>query len=168
MSAAFDTTALETERDGLQSEILVVSELMEKCIYENAHVALDQIEYQKRYEELTQRFETLKSMLDSVTETISDKKSRKASIEVFLKNLEGQMSLIEKFDTALWCELLDFVAVHAKGSVRFTFKNGIKSLRQKLNLLTDMTAVRRFFAVSQFSEPQTSARQHVLVCNLLR
>jgi DNA invertase Pin-like site-specific DNA recombinase len=124
MSVAFDTTALEAERDGLQGEILVVSELMEKCIYENAHVALDQVEYQKRYEGLTERFETAKARLDSINATISDKQSRRATIEAFLETLNAQTALVEKFETPLWCGLLDYVTVYAKDDVRFVFKNG--------------------------------------------
>ena len=49
LDVAFDTSALETEVAELQEEIMAVSDLIEKCIYENAHVALDQTEYQKRY-----------------------------------------------------------------------------------------------------------------------
>ena len=33
-------------------------------------------------------------------------------------------SLDTAFDTALWCGLVDFVTVHGKDDVRFTFKNG--------------------------------------------
>ena len=47
LAAAFDLTALKAERAELETEIAVASDLIEKCIYENAHVALDQEEYQK-------------------------------------------------------------------------------------------------------------------------
>ncbi|MHB1154020.1 MAG: hypothetical protein ACYCWE_20655 [Eubacteriales bacterium] len=39
----------------MQNELLVVSELMNHCINENAHVALDQTEYQNRYNALVER-----------------------------------------------------------------------------------------------------------------
>jgi hypothetical protein len=39
----FDTAALETERRGLQNELAVVVELIQKCIAENARAAIDQI-----------------------------------------------------------------------------------------------------------------------------
>lgn len=32
--------------------------------------------------------------------------------------------LVDKFDAALWCGLVDFVTVYSKDDVRFTFKNG--------------------------------------------
>ena len=52
MTTAFSTSALETTRDELQEKMMVVSDLVQSCINENAHVALDQAEYQKRYDML--------------------------------------------------------------------------------------------------------------------
>ena len=45
MALLFDTTALEREQEELQQETQVVSDMVRQCIYENAHVALDQTEY---------------------------------------------------------------------------------------------------------------------------
>ena len=101
----------------------IVSDLIEKCIYENAHVALDQTEYQKRYDSLTTRFNTAKARLEEIEAAIADKKSRRAAIEAFLDTL-AQADLMEKFDPALWCGLVDHVTIYTKDDVRFTFKDG--------------------------------------------
>ena len=103
--------------------MMVVSDLMQKCIYENAHVALDQVEYKKRYNGLTERFNAAKARYESMDETIRNKQSRRATIETFLRTL-AKADLIDKFDTVLWCGLVDFVTVFSKNDVRFTFKNG--------------------------------------------
>jgi site-specific DNA recombinase len=120
----FDTSALTAERDELQNEMLVVSELMQQCIYENAHVALDQAEYQKCYDGLTERFDKAKARLDLVTEEISDKQTRQATIEAFLDELKRQDRLIAEFAPALWYSLVDFVTVYSKDDMRVTFKDG--------------------------------------------
>lgn len=122
-SAAFDTTALATERDELQSELLVVSELLQQCIQENAHVALDQTEYQKRYDGLTARFNKAKARLDTVTVTISDKQARQATIETFLDELR-RLDIVTEFQPALWYSLVDFMTVYSKDDLRVTFKDG--------------------------------------------
>ena len=114
LDVAFDTSALETEVAELQDEIMVVSDLIEKCIYENAHVALDQTEYQKRYDGLTTRFDTAKARLEEIEAALADKKSRRAAIDAFLDTL-AQADPMEKFDPALWC---------ARDDVRFAFKDG--------------------------------------------
>lgn len=118
-----DVTNLKAEQAELESEMAVVSDLIERCIYENAHVALDKAEYQKRYDGLTERFDTAKARYEALAETIRRKQSRKATIEAFFEAL-GNAELVDKFETTLWCGLLDFVTVHSKDDVRFTFKNG--------------------------------------------
>ena len=123
LDVAFDTSALETEVAELQDEIMVVSDLIQKCIYENAHVALDQTEYQKRYDSLTARFDTAKARLEEIEAVIADKKSRRAAIDAFLDTL-AQADPMEKFDPALWCGLIDYVTVYARDDVRFAFKDG--------------------------------------------
>ncbi len=123
LDAAFDLTALKAERAELESEIAVASDLIEKCIYENAHVALDQEEYQKRYDGLTARFDTAKARFDAVEDAIHSKQSRRATIEAFLAAL-AKANLVDRFDTALWCGLVDYATVYGKDDVRFTFKNG--------------------------------------------
>ena len=70
MALLFDTTDLEREQEELQQETQMVSDMVQQCIYENAHVALDQTEYQKRYDGLTERFEKAKARLDAVTAEI--------------------------------------------------------------------------------------------------
>jgi DNA invertase Pin-like site-specific DNA recombinase len=120
---AFDLSALTTERDELQNELMVVSELTHQCINENAHVALDQAEYQKRYNSLTERFDRTKARLEAVTGEISDKQVRQATIKTFLdelKRLEG----VTEFQPELWYSLADFMTVYDKGDVRVTFKDG--------------------------------------------
>lgn len=50
-------------------------------------------------------------------------KSASAKIEAFLEAL-AKAELMDKFETSLWCGLVDYVTVHSKDDVRFTFKNG--------------------------------------------
>lgn len=119
----FDITVLKAKQAELESEIAVVSDLIEKCIYENAHVALDQIEHQKHYDGLTARFDTAKARHEALDAAIRSKQSRRATIEAFLETL-ANAELVDTFDTALWCGLVDYVTVHSKDDVRFTFKNG--------------------------------------------
>ena len=52
----YDTTELEVEQVALQQEVMVVTELVEQCISENAHVAQHQKDYQKKYDALSDRY----------------------------------------------------------------------------------------------------------------
>ncbi len=62
---SLDTTALESEISELEAEINIAAELIEDCIKENAHVALDQGEYQKRYDALVVRFGSIRPRPDT-------------------------------------------------------------------------------------------------------
>ena len=104
--------------------MVVVSEMMQQSIYENAHVALDQTEYQKRYDSLTERFGKAKARFEEVTTAISDKATRQATIEDFLKELQVLNGMVTKFDPMLWVSLVDFVTVYSKDDVQVTFKDG--------------------------------------------
>ena len=62
---------------------------------------------------------------ETLDDTIRSKQSRRATIEAFLETL-AQAALVDKFETSLWCGLVDFVTVYSKDDVRFTFKNGME------------------------------------------
>lgn len=97
MSLLFDTTDMEREQAALQQEAQIVSDMVQQCIYENAHVALDQTEYQKRYDGLTERFEKAKARLDMVTAEIYQMQTQRASIEDFLKAFAAMPDELTEF-----------------------------------------------------------------------
>lgn len=70
MELLFDTTALEQEQDELLQETQLVSDMVQQCIQENARIALDQTDYQKRYSTLTARFEKAKTRLETVMDEL--------------------------------------------------------------------------------------------------
>lgn len=120
----FDTTALDTEQDELLRETQVISDMVQKCIYENAHVALDQTEYQKRYDGLTERFEKAKARLEEVMEKIHTIQSQRADIEAFLRTFEQMPDELTEFTADSWHGLVEFGTVYSADDIHFTFKNG--------------------------------------------
>jgi predicted nucleic acid-binding Zn-ribbon protein len=120
----FDTAELQKEQSALASELTITAELIQKCVAENARIALDQTEYQKRYDSLVERFETTKSRLSEAENQIFEKRSRSEIFRKFITDLEKQDSLISEFDSELWCSLVDFATVKTNGEIEFTFKNG--------------------------------------------
>jgi hypothetical protein len=120
----FSTADLEIEGKALQSELTVVTELMQKCIEENARVALNQSEYQERYDGLVARFDTTKARYEVVTGLISERKARGETMDAFIAELQRQDGLIADFDERLWYSLVEYGTVYGENDVRFTFKNG--------------------------------------------
>lgn len=120
----FDTAELEREQDELLQETQVVSDMVQQCIFENAHVALDQTEYQKRYDGLTARFERAKARLETVMAEIRSRQSQRADIDAFIKAFEGLPQELTEFTIDNWLGLVDYATVYSGDDIRFTFKNG--------------------------------------------
>ncbi len=119
----FDTSSLEQEREQLQEEMNVAAELVHQCIRENARVAQEQEEYQKKYDSLVLRYDTAKDRLAEVDGIINGKQARKAQIELFLAELD-KLEAVTEFHEDTWYALLDYVTVYDKEDIRFTFKDG--------------------------------------------
>ena len=124
-ATVFDLTDLLAEQANLNDEMQIVSQMMQDCIRQNATVAQDQAEYQKRFDALSDRFETAKAKHEAVTQQISNKQSRKAEMEDALKLLKKQDGEITEFREGLWTGLLDYATIYADGWMTFTFKVGM-------------------------------------------
>ena len=122
--SVFDTSTLERERTKLTDELNIIAGLIQDGIYQNAHVAQNQADYNKEYETLTARYEKAKGRLDEVEAEIHDKKSLRKSIEHYLELLEEHKDAITEFDASLWHGMVEFVTVFNKDNIRFTMKDG--------------------------------------------
>ena len=101
----FDTTDLEKEQTQLQGELEIIAEMIQQAISENAHSALNQEEYQERYNGLVDHFDLVKARHTTVTEEITDKQTRLSTINAFLHTLQKQDNLLTEFDEKLSCSL---------------------------------------------------------------
>ena len=119
----FDTSALVQERTDLQVDMNTVAGLIEECIAENARIAQDQGEYQKRYDSLAKRFDRTKDRLEAVERSIAEKQAHREMVEQFLSELAKQDAVTE-FTDELWYSMIDHVTIHSKDDIRFTFQNG--------------------------------------------
>ena len=120
----FNNTALEAEQKRLEDEIAVLVEMIQKCVAENARVAQDQDEYQKRYNGLVERYDKARIDAEAVSDQLSEKASRAEMMGHFIAALKEQKGSITEFDEGLWSSLVDFFTVYSKDDIRFTFKNG--------------------------------------------
>ena len=73
----------------MEAEINITAEFIEDCIKENAHVALDQAEYPKRYDALMARFDKSKTKHAEATDLIAEPTTRGHQIETYLQKRES-------------------------------------------------------------------------------
>ena len=101
----------------------MVAGLIEDCIKENAHVALDQAEYQKRYDALVDRFDTAKARQKVLAQQITDRQARRQQIELFQTGLKKREPLTV-FRDEDWLAMVDYVTVTEDAGITVTFKDG--------------------------------------------
>lgn len=121
-----DTTALTEEKGRLQQELAVLVEMTQNCIAENARIAQDQGEYQKRYNGLVERYEKDKARFDDVTETIAQRSAKGERLAGFIRTLEAQREPVAEFDERLWGAMMDYVTVGVDKGMTVVFRDGTR------------------------------------------
>lgn len=119
-----NTGELEKERDRLANEMQVLSEMAKNAIRENATIAQDQKEYQKRYDEVVKRYEDVKADYEKTVKQIEEQTVKAGMLTSFSREFRKQETVLEEFDDGLWGTLVDFMTVHSREDVRVTFKDG--------------------------------------------
>ncbi len=119
-----DTAELESEKAALGQELAVLVEMTQNCIAENARIAQDQGEYQKRYDGLVERYEKAKARFDEVTVAIAERSAKSERLAGFIKMLRSQTNPVAEFDERLWSSMVDYVTVGVDGSMTVVFWDG--------------------------------------------
>ncbi len=105
-------------------EMNVLSDRVQKCISENARIAQDQTDYQKRYDELVNRYETTKASYDRTEKSIKDRHAKAERLGAFVKALAAQDASVTEFNEGLWGTIVDFMTIYSKEDISVTFKDG--------------------------------------------
>ena len=119
-----DTTELEQEKTSLGQELAVLVEMTQNCIAENARIAQDQGEYQKRYNGLVERYEKAKARFDEVTEAIAQRSAKSERLAGFIKILRAQEEPVVEYNERLRGCMVDYMTVGADGCMTVVFRDG--------------------------------------------
>ena len=101
----------------------VASELIRQAIEQNASMAMDQAEFEQRYQSLSERFQRAAGQLKGIEAECARRAHKRSELETFIKNLHSREMPIEEFDAMLWMSMVKRVMVEVDGSIRFTFAN---------------------------------------------
>ena len=114
----------EREKAAFGQELAVLVEMTQNCIAENARIAQDQGEYQKRYNALVERYERAKARFDEVTEAIAQRSAKGERLTGFIRTLEVQKEPVAEIDERLWGAMVDYVTVGADKRLTVVFRDG--------------------------------------------
>ena len=120
------TDDLQEEKRRLESEMAVLVDMVNNCISENANIAQNQEEYQKRYDSIVAKYDAAKAKYDETIAAISAKEAQNARLAAFIKTLKERDGVIEDFDNNLWGCMVEYVTVGRDKTMTFTFRDGTK------------------------------------------
>jgi chromosome segregation ATPase len=119
-----DTAALEKELTAMVQERDEAWNRLQRCVEENASIALDQQEYNERYEKLMSEYEAAKEKVSGIEEKLRQRTIRCETLRQFIAELEERAGLIIQFDEAAWLTLAERVTITVDGVALFRFKSG--------------------------------------------
>ena len=125
LSERYDADALAKRRAEFETEMEIVTELMQRQIALNATQALDQEAYQRQYDEYEARYNAARQALTEINAQQSALAARQGKIAEYISLLREQ-GLITEFNESLWYATVDQVRVLADGRLRFIFKDGTR------------------------------------------
>ena len=123
-ATTLNVDGLSAQRDAVLAEMEIANQLIAQCIQENASVAQDQDEYEKRYNALCARADDLKTKHDLLAAQIEDRSTRKGAIEHYLNELLRQPDMVTEFDPITFRVLVERITVQENGTMAIRFKDG--------------------------------------------
>lgn len=118
---ASDMTELEKQRDTAKTDMVLLADIIQNLIAENARVVQDQNEYRKKSQTAMERYEAAKEKYEGFEAQIAENHRRIRAMETFINNV-NKLGLITEFDEELWGLLVENVTVYSKEDIRVEFK----------------------------------------------
>jgi site-specific DNA recombinase len=122
-----DTTQLDEDISSINDEIIVISELVNKLVKENSKTSIRLDDFNKKYDELTNRYERSKARQEELLRIRSDKKGQALKMKSFLTNLTQAEDELEEWNENIWMLMIDKAVVHRDSSITFKFHNDYES-----------------------------------------
>ena len=119
-----DHAALDLEAKKQGEEVEIVTELIQKCVAENATTMQDQEAYLENYKGLKERYEAAAQRLKQIEDQRAERKTHRQKMLEFIRMLEHTDGLLTEFDEGLWNATVEAVVVQVDGSMVFRWKNG--------------------------------------------
>ena len=119
-----DTALLDKEVENLNDEMLVISELLNKLIKENSKSSMTQDDYNKKFAELTNRYERTKEKYEYIIKARDNKKVQALNLKAFISNLKRVDDKLSEWNEPVWMLLVKSAIVHRDKSITFQLNNG--------------------------------------------
>lgn len=103
-----------------------VSELIRQVVSQNASAAIDQAEYNRKYDSLAERFHKAADRVKEIDAECARRKGQRREIETFRDAVLANDQPVTVFSTEFWNATIDRMTVNLDGSVKVAFRKGIE------------------------------------------
>lgn len=119
-----DTSSIDSEIEKLTKELSKLSNQIREHIQKNAESELNQVEYNKTYDELTEMFSKKKNTHQKLKQKRSYQQGRAEVMTAFIKGIEERTEPIDYFDESVWKLTIEKVTIFHDGRMIFQFVDG--------------------------------------------
>ncbi|HHX69868.1 MAG TPA: hypothetical protein GX708_17705 [Gallicola sp.] len=119
-----DTSELDTKVVELQNKMEVISGLVDKMIKENTRTAQDQVEFNRRYEELSTQYESEKNALNKTLEKRSYKQAQQIKMKAYLEEIKKADNYLPEWSNDVWMLMVEKAIVNRDKTVTYKLTSG--------------------------------------------
>jgi len=119
-----DTSKLDAKVVELQNKMEVISGLVDKMIKENTRTAQDQVEFNRRYEELSTQYESEKNALNKTLEKRSYKQAQQIKMKAYLEEIKKADNYLPEWSNDVWMLMVEKAIVNRDKTVTFKLTSG--------------------------------------------
>ncbi len=102
----------------------VISGLVDKMIKENTRTAQDQVEFNRRYEELSTQYESEKNALNKTLEKRSYKQAQQIKMKAYLEEIKKADNYLPEWSNDVWMLMVEKAIVNRDKTVTFKLTSG--------------------------------------------
>jgi len=102
----------------------VISGLVDKMIKENTKTAQDQVEFNRRYDELSTQYESEKNDLDKAVEKRAYKQAQKIKMKAYLEEIKKADNYLPEWSNDVWMIMVEKAIVNRDKTITFKFTSG--------------------------------------------
>jgi hypothetical protein len=102
----------------------VISGLVDKMIKENTRTTQNQVEFNKRYDELSAQYESEKNDLDKTLEKRAYKQAQEIKMKAYLEEIKKADNYLPEWSNDVWMVMVEKAIVNRDKTITFKFTSG--------------------------------------------
>ncbi len=102
----------------------VISGLVDKIIKENTRTAQDQVEFARKYEELSAQYESEKNALDKALEKRAYMQAQEIKMKAYLEEIKKADNYLPEWSNDVWMLMVEKAIVNKEKTITFKFTSG--------------------------------------------